>query len=205
MTKKRKFGQKTQNNRVINNEEQFKRFLIICEGEQTEPNYFSDFPVTHKIIIRGKNHAPAQLLKDALSLKQKYGYTEERDEVWLLFDKDDLTATHYNETINGAKKQGIRVAYSNEAFELWFLLHFDYCDTAIHRQDYCDKLQERLKEPYRKNDTAMYKKLKDRQATALKNAIKLLESYGDTHNPAQDNPSTTVHLLVETLNREIMP
>jgi len=34
----------------------------------------------------------------------------------------------------------------------------------------------------------------------IKNAKKLLHSYGNEHNPESDNPSTRVHLLVEVLN-----
>ena len=36
--------------------------------------------------------------------------------------------------------------------------------------------------------------------TAIKNAKKLLESYGENHNPEIDNPSTTIYKLVEILN-----
>jgi len=37
-------------------------------------------------------------------------------------------------------------------------------------------------------------------AGAMKRVKKLLESYGNEHNPKSDNPSTRVHLLVELLN-----
>jgi hypothetical protein len=52
-------------------------------------------------------------------------------------------------------------------------------------------------EGYTKN---IFDILLNKQQTAIKNAKKLLKSYGDHHNPEQDNPSTTVHNLVELLN-----
>ena len=49
----------------------------------------------------------------------------------------------------------------------------------------------------------MYSLLKERQSDAIRNATRLLESYGTRHNPERDNPCTTVHLLVQELNRHL--
>lgn len=46
----------------------------------------------------------------------------------------------------------------------------------------------------------IYEELLELQATAIRNAERLLQSYGETHNPECDNPSTTIHKLVEILN-----
>lgn len=46
----------------------------------------------------------------------------------------------------------------------------------------------------------MYQKLLDKQAVAITNAVKLLETY-HPQNPGKDNPSTTVHHLVIELNK----
>jgi hypothetical protein len=47
----------------------------------------------------------------------------------------------------------------------------------------------------------MYDLLKERQTDATRNALRLLDSYGPNHNPERDNPCTTVHQLVQELNR----
>ena len=52
---------------------------------------------------------------------------------------------------------------------------------------------------YKKNDENMYKLLKNRQPMAIKHAKLLINKYVSC-NPEKDNPSTTVHELVETLN-----
>lgn len=46
----------------------------------------------------------------------------------------------------------------------------------------------------------IYEYLFENQPTAIKNAITLLAQY-DCHSPAKDNFSTTVHLLVQELNK----
>lgn len=53
-----------------------------------------------------------------------------------------------------------------------------------------------------KRSEQIYDELSEKQAIAIKNAKKLIQQY-QSHNPVQDNPSTTVHLLVEELNKFI--
>ena len=47
---------------------------------------------------------------------------------------------------------------------------------------------------------SIFETLKPLQNVAIRNAKKLLESYGKGHNPESDNPSTRIYLLVEVLN-----
>ena len=91
------------------------------------------------------------------------------------------------------------MAYSNEAFELWYLLHFDYHNTAISRSTYKKRLTARLGFKYKKKDPNIYEKIEDRQAIAIRNATKLFDEYKGRHRPAYDNPVTTVHHLVKEL------
>jgi len=57
-----------------------------------------------------------------------------------------------------------------------------------------------LGHPYQKNSEIIFEELLARQADAIRNAKRLLAQYSPP-NPAADNPSTTVHKLVEQLNR----
>ena len=43
-----------------------------------------------------------------------------------------------NKAINDATANDLKVAWSNEAFELWYLLHFIFLDTAITRKAYIE-------------------------------------------------------------------
>lgn len=176
------------------------KFLIVCEGTETETNYFKKFRVNTKVMelcVEGLGDNTLSLVERTCALMRKEGYSQ----VWCVFDRDDFPPERFNAALALAAREGIRVAYSNQAFELWYLLHFDYHDAAYHRSQYQGMLTERLGKPYQKNSPEMYNLLEDRQATAIWNAERLLASYGPEHNPGQDNPSTTVHLLVQELNR----
>ncbi len=176
-------------------------FLIICEGKETEPNYFNAFKVkSAQITVIGTGFNTISLVEEASKKVKEYKNDGMLfNQVWCVFDRDDFHE-HFNEAILKARKKGFHVAYSNEAFELWYLLHFIYFDSNINRKAYIEKLNKHISKPYQKNDTEMYNILKPRQAFAIKNAKKLLSKYS-LKNPNKEEPSTTVHELVEQLNR----
>jgi hypothetical protein len=184
-------------------------FLIVCEGEKTEPYYFKSFPVNPKVIkldIKGEGRNPKSLVEKAIELKNG-SESDETDQFWCVFDRDKNPnnpndSQNFKAAITLAQTNGIKVAYSNDAFELWYLLHFDYYNTGISRREYKNRLTNKLGHEYKKNGETIYEELKDKQENAIKNAKRLLQKY-DRPNPESDNPSTTVHLLVEELNRFI--
>jgi hypothetical protein len=181
-----------------------KRFLIVCEGKETEPNYFSSFKNELKTIaflqIEGKGMVSLSLVKEAKRLKDDDG---EYDEVWCVFDRDfkseNNNQQNFNEAIKYAKRNNINLAASNDAFELWFLLHYEYYSSETHRSNYKKILshKKRLGTKYEKNSEDMYEKLKDKQSEAIKNATRLWNECNGNYNT---NPSTTVFELVEKLN-----
>lgn len=113
-----------------------------------------------------------------------------------------MPADRFNQALDLARRRRIKVAYSNQAFELWYLLHFHYCDVAQARRDYGDGLSRQLGRAYQKNDPTVYRELLPRQDVAIRRADRLLAQYNPA-DPAADNPSTTVHLLVQELNRYV--
>ncbi|MCC3411023.1 MAG: RloB domain-containing protein [Microcoleus sp. PH2017_29_MFU_D_A] len=181
-------------------------FLIVCEGEKTEPNYFRSFAVDTKVIkldIKGEGKNTRSLVEKAIELKNDSEY-DESDRFWCVFDRDingknSNDAQNFNAAMTLAKNNGIKVAYSNDAFELWYLLHFHFYNTGISRKDYQNMLTKLLGYEYQKNSETIYEELKNKQQDAIKHAKRLLMEY-DRPNPESDNPSTTVHLLVEELN-----
>jgi RloB-like protein len=185
--------------RKVDTREVRQRFLIVCEGAKSEPNYFRSFRVPKnaaEIDVKGLGENPSKLVKSAQELKEQ----EEYDQVWCVFDRDDWPLEDFNNAIRKAQDQGFKVAYSNEAFELWYVLHFEFLNTGIPRSDYLQKLNLLLNRRYQKNSEAIYDELFGKQPTAIRNAINLLNQY-DPRIPAKDNPSTTVHLLVQELNK----
>lgn len=175
------------------------RFLIVSEGEQTEKLYFEAFETSGlKVHAIGTGRSSVDVVREAVKHRDRSGF--DFTQVWCVFDRDHCTSESFRDAIAAAKRNDMRVAYSNEAFELWFLLHFMFFDSAVGRQDYAEKLDGLLGHEYDKNSPTMYAELADRQETAIANAIRLLALY-QRPNPHVDNPSTTVHLLVQELNK----
>ena len=180
-------------------------FLIVCEGEKTEPNYFKAFRMTAATVKAvGQAMNTMTLVSKAISIrdadqKRKKVY----DQCWVVFDKDDFPAKDFNQAILLAEKNGFRVAYSNQAFEYWFLLHYNLYTGAIHRSQYKDMLTKLNGIPYSKSEgygAVMYNLLLSRQQQAINNAETVLAeiSHG---NPAEEESSTTVQRLVIELNK----
>ena len=71
-----------------------KNFLIVCEGEKTEPNYFSHFRVP-KIVcdVVGIGANTESLVKKAIELKNNA--TISYDNVWCVFDRDSFPAQNF--------------------------------------------------------------------------------------------------------------
>lgn len=178
--------------------------LIVCEGEQTEPNYFNAFSEDNNlkidIEIEGTGYNTDSLVKKAIRLKEERENTNKPYiEVWCVFDRDDFKKVNFNNAFELAKQNGIKIAYSIECFELWYLLHFKYMKSAISRRQYISNLNKLMTTGYTKNNPKTYYLLKDKQSTAIKYAKRLLNEYY-TEKLYDRNPSTTVFKLVERLN-----
>ena len=141
-----------------------------------------------------------RLVQEAIALRDKGSY----DQTWCVFDKDDFPATNFNAAITLARENGLKIAYSNQSFELWYVLHFHYMHNALPRADYMKMLTKELKHDYQKNSPTIYHELRLHLTTALRNAEKLLSQYSPVR-PSQDNPSTTVHKLVQQLLEHSKP
>ncbi|MEL7083829.1 MAG: RloB family protein [Cyanobacteria bacterium J06597_1] len=178
-----------------------KRFLIVCEGKKTEPIYFKSFPVPTQVVtidVHGLGRNPNTIVDEANQLSRNSEY----DQVWCVFDRDSFSLQDFNSAIQKAEGHGFKVAYTNESFELWYLLHFHFLDSGISRTSYKEKLSTLIGRTYDKCCSDMYDILIEKQKDAIQNAYRLLENYSSA-NPGRDNPSTTVHLLVEELNQHI--
>lgn len=197
-------------------------FLIVCEGAKTEPQYFKAFPKRNKNWIvdlrcEGGGINTMGVVKEAIRLRDQSA--QQFDRVWAVFDKDSFPDHNFNQAIKTAIKGRVKVAWSNEAFELWYLLHFQYRNTAMSRGEYqvclSNEVNKRKKGKenygYEKNAADNYRIVTEYgdQAQAIKWAEKLENTFTNTQY-AKRNPCTTVYKLVreligedEVLNKEI--
>lgn len=188
-------------------------FLIVCEGEKTEPNYFKAFPkqvgkYIYDLEFEGGGISTIKVVDKAIELRDKSA--QKYDRVWAVFDRDSFKAESFNKAILKARVNNIRCAWSNEAFELWYLLHFHKREDAMKRDDYKKAIEVAVNSKlgrstgvykYRKNDTEMYAFLTKigNQKQAIKWA-KELSNKIDGERFATYNPQTMVYQLVEELN-----
>jgi len=121
--------------------------------------------------------------------------------IYCVFDRNSFPAERFNRALELASNNGIEAIWSNECFEIWYLLHFCYRNTAVSRQELCKELSKknRLNRRYDKADVSLFSELEASLYVAIKNAERLLEHFGKEHNPERDNPSTNVHILVKKL------
>jgi len=119
------------------------KVLIMCGGE-TEEIYFNHYKNKHKSdlqnisikIVAHKKSNPMAVVQAALAQISYY------NEVWAVFDKDDFT--DFDDAIIFALNDGINCAFSNEAIEYWFLLHFENKTGAISRNSLNNELGKNL-------------------------------------------------------------
>ena len=193
---------------------QYSFIYIFTEGERTEPIYFESKKKEIrrndiKIEIKGSGRNTINLVDFTLEFIEEEKIDLRMDECWVVFDKDDFNKD-FDNAINKAIKNGLKVAYSNEAFELWFLLHFSFMNSAIDRKNYNKKITENFRK-FTGNKKYKYDKvksvyplieiIKSKERDAIRNAKKLLKEYNREKSFLKKNPSTTVHLLVEKLNK----
>jgi hypothetical protein len=130
---KRKTSDRSYSPRKLDIREVKQRFLIVCEGEKIEPYYFKGFRVPKVVIeIKGAAGDPTRLVNSAKKLADE----DEYDQTWCVFDRDEgvWTAQNFNNALQNAKTYGFQVAYSNECFELWYILHFQFLSTGVKCQ-----------------------------------------------------------------------
>lgn len=197
-------------NKVFQESESARRILIVCEGTKTEPNYFRALQLhtNTALTIIGEGQNTMQVVSRAIVLKEMS--EKPYDSVWAVFDKDDFSDDRFNGAIIKAHDHGIRCAWSNEAFELWYLYHFQNRVTAMSRTEYEDKISEcvnksphyREMEPYHytKNDEYTFDILA--RCGSSSNAEKWAEAQYRTFTNeqyAKHNPCTTVFQLVREI------
>lgn len=126
----------------------------------------------------------------------------DRDERQIEGEDDD-----FDQAISLALENGLKVAYSNDCFELWFFLHDHYVDGKLLRHHFYKHLSELLSINYEKDGKAkefsqsLYAIFMGRQETAIQNASRLAKFHDKELRYRHRNPCTTVHELVLELNK----
>jgi len=174
-----------------------KTFMIYTEG-QTEEGYFKKFKVRCKTIPGGNAlHIVEEAIVQKKQLKKSY------DEYWVVFDQDATTKNDFLKAMSLAKENGMKVAYSCQAFEIWWLFHFTEITAPIQRKDYEKKLKKYIPN-YKQSEKGlsqgerMWLQLNKLKEIGIANAKKTHSKFPQPEL-AFDQSVTTVYELVELL------
>lgn len=220
-------------------------FIIFCEDNVSEPVYFKYFE-TDKIKVNpiGNQKSAFDNVVNAIKYGENNDLLESINEsldgtqIWCVFDRDKGAVEEqaqgndikFNESIDLAIRKGFKVAWSNDAFEIWILLHFqdiDFENTDYQNRSFCyDQLTEIFKTLPNPNDyltrtlahtTFSYKKdMKQRKKfeqivmelilphtnIAIERAMQLERYCNEKFTQCHEkSPCTLVHYLVQELLR----
>ena len=191
-------------------------FLILTNGKRSEKNYFEALRAyrrsIYKIKVEFQNNDPLKLVNYAVEQKSS------ANRVWCVFDKDYFTDESIYQAMNLAKTNGIGVAFSNAAFEVWLIDHFKQFETekdADALQDILDKLlkENGYSKGYEKNDADVIERvflpllddaIHNADVVHQKRVLEYKESrrFDDNLPLCSWNSYTNVHKLVEALRLE---
>jgi len=198
-------------------------WLVVCEGKQTEPNYFIgavneinkkiEDKYKLKVKIVGKGTSTTSLVKTVSNLLNEideykmsavpYG------KIFVVFDKDSFSKQSFDKAVSMCEKKGYIPLWSNQAIEYWFLLHFNYIDARMDRTLYESKLNNcfkkaGLKSKYTKNDKEIYYKIS--KYGSLKQACQNACRIHLKHNndlPSNSESCTTVYKFFEAIDERL--
>lgn len=201
------------------------RLLIVCEDQKWEPKYLKFLTQDIDkdkcyIITKGTGRNTLSVVQEAL--EQRNSFNDELavqrkripktiEETWVVFDKDSQTI-RYSEALELAKNSEppIKLAVSNEAFELWLLMHFVNINPtpSIPRSSLYLQLDQIFKSQTNNNLTYNHRKFNQKVLDFIhtygfeSNAITRAKALELSQNSdLQKNPITLMHHLVERLKQ----
>lgn len=176
---------------------------VMSEGHITEPEYLrrlakSNSNVVLKIEKSGKS--PDTLVREAQKLYKATNRIHSSDQVWCIFDVDDVSHQSIKEIRARASTNDIKTATSNPCFELWLVLHKEN-QTAYTTSSKIQKRAETLGlVKGKKVAAAGWSCLSDNYEAAKQRAIALDEMHLRNGSSPGSNPSTDVWRLVDVLS-----
>lgn len=200
--------------RTVSKKPPKKKFIIFCEGRNTEPEYFRSLRrICQNALIDiepiGGVGTPATIAARAIDDARERGLArnsrkrlnsfEASDEVWAVFDRDQHP--YFIESIQQCEAHGVHVARSNPCFELWIILHLNNFDSPDDRH----AVQRALRQMRPEYDPSqgkivdfdeIVKGVEDAERRADEQ-LKRRIAEGGQHNP----PSTTVHYLTVRIRK----
>jgi hypothetical protein len=187
--------------------------LIVCEGKETEPNYFDrlkrDEPAWQHFAItvkRGRGGSRQGIAQFAVDRKNDFG--ADYDHVWCVMDVEGPeTLDEMQKALELLNANSISAALSNPTFEVWLLAHFERTGTSFLN---CGQVIARLNGQWRRSfdaeydkaDTRIYERVAPLTDKALEHAKWVREQHHDADKCIMHcNSATDVYRLVGLLRK----
>lgn len=191
-----------------------RRFLLFCEGENTERVYFEAIKrlcqsALINIEIFAEGNVPYTLAEKAVKCAKKEGLVpgsrrkknsfEKNDEIWVVFDRDEHP--RFEEAIALCENHGIKIGRSNPCFEVWLILHIE-CYDQYRPRNQVQALLSKLRPEYNKSGAKKVdcdelvkhvERAEERASLQLRSREREDDKFG--------NPSTTVGLLTYAIRK----
>ena len=156
-----------------------KVFYIITEGK-TEEGYISVFTQKYRcsgVKIINIKPCGAQIIHRASDVwKKNKTYRENPGPKGVIIDKDALTEDEFNNILKDAEDKDINVFFSNSAFEVWLLAHYELITIGILSSSKLkEKLSRHLSQDYKKGDAGQLKKIAAYFDQAIENTKNVCE------------------------------
>ena len=141
------------------------------------------------------------MLQDVVAYKNAH---KKVDQYWAVFDKDDTSDDVFVEAIQLAEANGIRLAWSNQAFECWFIMHYRDLRHPCHRIDYEAMLRQYIAwynagEKGEDQGRELYRHTVPNIQDAIENAKNGFDSFEKELPPSHKQSSTKVYELVAAI------
>ena len=191
-----------------------RRFILYCEGRNTEPACFQAIQRTcSSALISVEPHGgvgvPMTIATEAAAYAKSEGLAprsrrrkhsfEKQDQVWAVFDRDEHP--EFRQAVQLCERSGVRVARSNPCFELWLILH----DRDYNRPNRRQSVQADLKAVRPEYDP---KRAKTPDCDELVLRVQSAELRADAQLRDREldgnsfgNPSTTVGTLTRAIRQ----
>ncbi len=174
--------------------------LIVCEGGKTEPIYFNELRMAHRL-----SSANIRIVHpDATDPMSIVAYAENSlgdgfDKVFCVFDRDghdnyDAAVRKIVQSPEGRRGRLIAIT-SWPCFELWLLMHYRYSSAGLTSAEALREIKRYIAD-YQKSYPGIFGRLSPNLPSALLNAARLVKENAETQNV---NPATFVHVLVQFL------
>jgi ribosomal protein S18 len=193
------------------------RYLIVCEGEATERNYFKglsdyldektngDFTKVKpkKFVIKGIGRDPGSLVNSIQKILNRENYDFKK--IFCVFDKDKIDGETFDNVVYKCEQSGFIPIWSNLCFEIWLIAHFENFSSEVSCKKFENKLTK-IFQSIKKNKTIKYDKNFEeifkfvtnngKVSEAVKRA-KLSKQINCSKNPSQSDPHTEMYLVLE--------